>query len=451
MGSYSNTRHPLHEKDVTEVGAGYDYFFYYATIHALQDKVSNIYGSTEMLEYSRSLKIHNWAVSDNHLLPFYILYLPLMKYSFSQGYYLHLWANLYLIWLAILALSLTLLPSRRHAYLTTILLIGGTLFLGTAADNIFQGQIGFAFTAVLAFAFLLDRIDYGAPAGICLALAILLKMYPALLLVYFALKHRWQTLKWTAYTLTAMGIAAGLQWGFARYIDYWHLLGQSGIYPHTIANQSLIGVLSVTCTYLSPQQLKIIHLCLIGLTVGGLSLLSRDLPKRSPNVHLGLLEYSVWLTAATIISPISWGHHHIFLVLPLLALLGLVSSPAPGNPPIQEALQTPSDSGSSAAKKVSQKKSKTESKACVPSGQTTAEQTENSIKASWNVNIKLSSCRRGLALVGILLIIVLWSFEGETITNLQVKAINYSFYAHHMGLVLLLSILAAEIAALTKE
>lgn len=450
-GLYSYPRHPLYQGDITKLGGGYDYFYYYATVHALQDKLANIYAPVEMQEYSRQLSgERQWSVSDNHLPPFYILYLPLSARSFSQGYYIHLWANLNIIWLAVLALSLSLLPSRRQAYLFLLLFMGATVTLGPAVDNIYLGQIGFAFAGLLALIFIFDRINYGAPAGICLALAILCKMYPALLLVYFALKHRWQTLKWTAYTLLAMGLAAGLQWGFSRYWDYWQYLSRTMNYDSTVGNQALIGVIANTCPYLSPAELKIVHFCLMALALSGLSWLSWNLPRRSAHASSGLLEFSVWVTAATIVSPISWSHHHIFLILPLLAFLGIACSPTISLSAGQSAPEPPAaKTGTSVPPAAPDKPSEFAAKRS-PTASANAALTPNPIKANWNAPIEITSRKRGLAIAGITLIVLLWCFEGETVTNMGVKNLHYQFCAYHLGGISLLAILTAEIAALKQ-
>ena len=414
VGFFSYPKHPLYQKDITELGGGYDFFYYYATTKALNHKISNIYASQEMLDYSRQLSgTHNWAITDNHVPPFYLLYISLANRTFSQGYYIHLWANLNLMWMSVLALCLAILPTRRQAYIIIILMIAATVSIGPAVDNIWLGQVGLAFTGLLAFTYMFDRADYGAPAGICLALSILLKMYPALLLVYFLLKKRWQTLKWTAYTLAALGLAAGLQWGFGHYAAYWNFLQQSMSYNSTIANQSLIAVMANVCPSVSPNELKIIHICLLALTVSGLVWMSRSMPNRAANVSQGLLEFSVWVTAATIASPISWSHHHILLALPMLAFLGLAISPS------QEDATNAGEAG-------------------------------NEQKAAWSLNTGVTPLKRWLSLAGIAMILLLWCFEGETATNMHIKAIHYSFCVCHLGLVSLAAILAVEITALFK-
>ena len=102
-GWYSYPSHPLYQGDITKVGGGYDYFFYYSTVSALHDKIGSIYSSQELLDYTSSLSGgRGWAVNDNHLLPFYTLYLPFVQRTFSDGYYIHLWANLNILWMAML-------------------------------------------------------------------------------------------------------------------------------------------------------------------------------------------------------------------------------------------------------------------------------------------------------------------------------------------------------------
>ncbi len=395
VGLFSFPQHPLLQRNLTSVGGGYDFFHSYAIVNALEHKISNVYSSQELLDYTNQMSGgRDWGVNDNHLLPFYLLYLPLAQRDFNSGYYIHLWINLNLFWIAALALCFSVMDTRRHAWILCALLLICSLTIGPAVDNIWLGQISMGFTCVMAFVFLFDNAGNQKLAGLFLALAILLKMYPAILLVYFLIKKRYKLLQWALVTLLALAISAGLQWGFSHYLNYWEFLAHTMSYNANVANQSLMGVLAATCPYLAPDELKTVHISL--LILGTTALVWMSLKRQSStSLPWNLLEYSIWVTSAMVLSPISWGHHHVLLILPLAAWFGLLLN---GD-------------------------------------------------ASANANLTL----RRWSLAGILLTAVLWCLEGETATNASVKMFHLWCCLHHLGLIGLLALLGVELRCLGLE
>ena len=415
FGWYSYPQHPLYHGNITELGGGYDFFHSYCIVNALNAKIANVYSSQELLDFSRNLSNgKNWAINDNHLLPFYVLYQPLAKRDFSSAYYIHLWANLNIYWLAAFALTLSIFPSRKQAYAIMAAIILATVTIGPAVDNIWLGQISFAFTGLLALAFLLDRANFQKAAGVCLAVTILLKMYPALLLLYFGLKKRWKLLLWVLYTIIALSLVAGIQWGFAHYANYLDFLFHTMSYNSNVANQSFIGVVANACPYLASNELKLVHLAFLLLITGGLVWFTHSLPRRFANISWGMLEYSLWLVLATVASPLSWGHHHVLLLLPWLALLGLALG-------TNESIVAPT--------------------APTP-------QPERNL---WSAPCCVNATVRRVAWTGMAAIVALWCCEGETVTNPTIKGFHYAFCQHHGGLVGLLIIARLISACLWKR
>lgn len=325
-GTMSQPVHPLHWGSSPNSGSGYDYFHYYLTVNALDLGIPNVYSSQDLQSLSQALSRDlvdgGWQVADNHPLPFYLAYIPLAKLDFHRGYTIHLWMQICLWLAAVAALCRYCLSNRLQAWVVTVLLGCWAFALGIAGDNIVLGQIGMALTFTLVFAFILDAVDYQRMAGIMLAMAILMKLYPALLLVYFWQRRRYETMVWTFGTLIALGISAGLQWGFGHYLNYWQMLTAQLEYQTVVSNQSLMALLGQTGLRYSPWGLKIANLLLISGASAGLWLAGKRWGLAGCN--RALLHYSAFVLVSMILSPLSWGHHHMLLVIPIVAFLSIL-------------------------------------------------------------------------------------------------------------------------------
>ena len=77
-------------------------------------------------------------------------------------------------------------------------------------NNFLFGQFYLVLTVLLILAVLLGATRPVA-AGLCLALATVVKLFPAVFLIYFAIRHQWRAVLWTAIwgaVLTGISIAA---------------------------------------------------------------------------------------------------------------------------------------------------------------------------------------------------------------------------------------------------
>lgn len=305
LGIYSFPKHPLLLPDLAAEG-GYDYFHYFATTRALQSGMQDVYTSPRMAEFSAALSGGRWVVQDNHPLPFYLLYTGLAGLDFATGFHLHLWLGVALFAAGTLALCLHVVADRATACAVAGLLSAASLVTGVGSDNLYLGQVGYYLAFALCAAFVLrDRLL----AGVFVALAVLLKAFPLLLVLWYVRRREFQPVAGALGTLAMCGLLAGLLWGFGQYADY--LQGPGMQYKAVASNQALMGLLAG----LLPQALlKPLHLLLLG---AGVVLLWR-LPR--PATRLGeLFEFSAWTVAALILSPLSWSHHHLVMVMPTVA------------------------------------------------------------------------------------------------------------------------------------
>ncbi len=321
LGIYSFPRHPLLLPDLAAQG-GYDYFYFFATTRALDQGLANVYLGDGMAQFSRELSQGRWEIHGNHPLPFYLFYKPLAALDFQTGYLLHLAFGVALYAVGVLALALVTLRDRRLAAGVATLLAVAGLVTGPGVDNLWLGQVGFFLAFTLCLTFALAATGREAPAGVFLALAVLMKLYPILLAGYYLRRGQRRVVVWMAATLLVLSLAAGLDWGFGHYARFLEWSGQAG-YRSVLSNQSLMGLIALALGENSVTSLKILNALLL---VGAIAALGRAGARwGGPSREQQLLEFSTWVLASTVLAPLSWAHHHLVLVLPLLAFAALAA------------------------------------------------------------------------------------------------------------------------------
>ncbi len=313
-------------------GGGYDFFHYYASVKALQDGAANIYDPQLMKEYSLALSEGRWAVFDNHPLPFYLLYIPFMQGSLASGYIKHAFWQFFLYAAGLLLLCRHFLADsdKKIAWLTWALLTVGSFSWGVWLDNFLLGQVGGLFFFSLATVVVCTWKKQDILCGLALAIAILLKLYPALLIVWLLAKRRYKAVGYCAFTLAMLALSAGLQWGFFRFDQYAQFLLTEQSYQEVASNQSLMTLVSACLYDVSPLVIKLINVALLATGAAFLwrngakvqvAEIASEQTSGSDNFTLLALDYSTWILLMLMLSPLSWSHHHLALLIPFLAII----------------------------------------------------------------------------------------------------------------------------------
>jgi alpha-1,2-mannosyltransferase len=199
-----------------------------------------------------------------------------------------------------------------------------------AAQTLSLGQINFVVLLPLSLVPRLMRCGKERWAGALLAFAAMLKITPALLLVYLAVRHRWRALGAALATLLALGAiclaVVGPGTCLAALSQALHVGTSDATLPHNEALlAAIVLVLSTSMPSLAPvirlgEYALLLALALwLGATLraGGAirAALAPDVSVRSDTAA-----YAVALCAMVLVWPIAWSHHYLWL-LPAAALM----------------------------------------------------------------------------------------------------------------------------------
>jgi hypothetical protein len=217
-------------------------------------------------------------------------------------------------------------PARKWAILL-LFAMNGPLFYSLKEGNLTH----FALLLLIAGVVCLDR-TWDRSAGACFALAAIIKLPLLLFACYFFGKRRWAAV--LGYGATLVTVSAASLWyaGWASHVEWYREV----ILPFSNKGLTAFNVQSVEGFLLRLQDDAALYdwkpvevawdirmggrFC-AGLLVG----LSCILFLRNPGRHLRetmYLELSMVLCLALIISPISWTHYYLLLLLPLALYVG---------------------------------------------------------------------------------------------------------------------------------
>lgn len=219
---------------------------------------------------------------------------------------------------ALLALS-TELPDRRRsrAFLITMLLVGLAKYY---AEELILGQINILVALVSACAILAFRTGREIPAGLLVALAIVLKPYALILAPWVVARRRWRSV---AAMSAGIGVAAalpalvyGVDGTIALHRDWWHTVTMT-------TEGTLLGTKNVSLTALWARRVGIGReatalsaACAIALLMAAAVMFIRRNGVRRPDG----LEAGVLLAMTPLISPQGWDYV-LVLATPMLVFV----------------------------------------------------------------------------------------------------------------------------------
>ncbi len=232
----------------------------------------------------------------------------------------------YWIWQAILVASLagaTLMLAgamRPRGHAPYLFALAAVLMFPETYGALYESEPTFLLLVLVVAAWRLDRRDHSAPAGLALAAATLLKMYPGLVGLHFLLRRRWATVGWSIVFALAGLVLSNLRYEyeflhfgvpiFSR--DYW-LLQERQVailaYLRWVASIVHPGVPSgaAAIAWLGATALA----CLALIVTAALAT-----TRSHGSDELDVMCLGIWLGAALMVSPLAWAHE-LPLMLPI--------------------------------------------------------------------------------------------------------------------------------------
>jgi hypothetical protein len=164
-------------------------------------------------------------------------------------------------------------------------------------------------------------------AGLCLAFAGLLRIFPLLLIFYLAIQRRWRVVEWTLIGLTTGGLATIAVLTPAKSLSF--LKGMALLTDRRLfidsANISLrAAVLRLFSLMTWSARGAKLDLLIMAATLGidgavvgsAIWVTSRMGPREDPDWRA----FSLWIIVSVLISPVAWLHYMVLFLIPLVQL-----------------------------------------------------------------------------------------------------------------------------------
>lgn len=218
--------------------------------------------------------------------------------------------------------KLTKVSDEKRIALLGLFIINGPLY-----NSLWYGNLThFVLLLLLAALFCLKK-QREFWLGILLAIAALIKIPLLLLGVYFAMRRRWQVIAGFGVALLVVVGASVLLFGFDLHLAWLHHIGMfSGKPVSAYGVQSVDGFLARLLLNTTGDlrnwnpivvswKYKTIRSVLLFILIGGTVWICWRAKEPTTLVEKNL-EFAIVLTLALVISPISWIHYYLLLLLP---------------------------------------------------------------------------------------------------------------------------------------
>jgi uncharacterized membrane protein len=275
------------------------------------------YNSAQSLRLGQSI----YSVQNDHPPFDALLFLPLTDLSLNTALIVWAWISilLYILtgWIVIRELKIRLAPAW------VVFLLGAALIWFPFEGHIAVGQLSILLSFIIVAAWVLLRRNREIPAGVLLGLACLIKLFPGILLFYLVLRRHWRA------AAAMLGIIAGgmavsiLALGPMDVLAYFTQVSvkDAAIFAPFPQNSSFYGVFSrlfINGLIVSPiiPDPPIARLLAVLISLGLLLQLALQTLKKGDKLAEDDRAYALTILAMLFVSPITWGHMLVILVLP---------------------------------------------------------------------------------------------------------------------------------------
>lgn len=179
-----------------------------------------------------------------------------------------------------------------------------------------HGQLNCLILFVLVLAWVADRRGLALGAGALAGLAAALKLFPALLLVYFVAGRKWRSAGALVVVAGALHLVALAALGFGAFETYLRdVVPSLDVFRRAWMNLSLTGYFTRLGEALGAPQLgKLLALGTRALVVLAVWVAAR----RATDAHSRDRAFALAVVAMLLVSPVAWTHYFVILSFPLV-------------------------------------------------------------------------------------------------------------------------------------
>jgi len=199
--------------------------------------------------------------------------------------------------------------------------VGAALVSTPFIESIFLGQVDGFLMLGLALAFVGVAHDRWGLVGFGIGIAALLKISPAILLVYLALRHKWRAVWFGIGTVAVLLVVAAAVGRFGDLFDWLdHVMAGVGDGARNTDNQAIPAALARLWggddlkTQLPLGSWRILSYVIVAAGVAGLWWIRRHKP-------IEPLELGVLVLVALLAGPLSWDHYTVWSILVVVLIV----------------------------------------------------------------------------------------------------------------------------------
>jgi hypothetical protein len=259
-----------------------------------------------------------------HPPPSVLLALPLAGLSYSDAFFA--WN---LLTLAVLTASVLIIVRQMNVRLSPWSLLPFVviaLATNPVRQQFNQGQLNAILLLLTTGAWAADRTGRPLLAGALVGAATAVKLFPGFLFLFFLCRRQWRSLAAGAFSFLALtGLTVAL-FGVQTYLDYCRdVLPNLAIYRDVWLNSSLSGYWHKLFNSSSGHTIPVWHspALALGGTVASCAAVAGVLAVftwRARTREELDLAFGLTLNGMLLVSPITWDHYFILLILPALLL-----------------------------------------------------------------------------------------------------------------------------------
>jgi len=290
--------------------------FGFADFSIFLQEAENFLESGELYSHIDNMEAYAPGTPVYKFPPLYaMLLLPLVAGGISENIYIYHWIVQIIFYLLAATLAIRLL-NRPHN--------GWFLFFAAVAilnfepffETLYRLQIETPLLLLLTLCLLLHIKGKDALAGAALGICVMLKIYPALLLVYFIMRRRWLAIAWCLGAMALIQAASLIIIGPQQnYIFFFKILpSMMGEQTRLILeNFGIAGYLQSLLGLAPAAAKRVAQLICLALLAASLYALRKD--GRSE------LQFTLFIPLMLLLLPNSWANYQLLLLLPLLVVL----------------------------------------------------------------------------------------------------------------------------------